>query len=139
MTNHTEVQEMAETLASARGTITFSLPEYQDRTKFFNMYDSVGALEPFTPVEVVGYPAHTVELVKAQGDDAWHTAETDDELVLVVDGEVSCVFQDNGSRIASGRAVEGEILLLPRGLEYQLSGRTDAPGLFIHFRTRRGA
>ena len=35
--------------------------------------------------------------------------------------------------------VEGEILLLPRGLGYQLSGRAEEPGLFIHFRTRRGA
>jgi homogentisate 1,2-dioxygenase len=129
---------MPSPLAPPRGTITFSLPEYQDRTPFFNMYDSVGSLEPFTPVEVVGYPAHTVELVKAQGDDAWNTADADDELILVVDGEVSCVFCDNGSRIASARAVEGEILLLPRGLEYQLSGRAEEPGLFIHFRTRRG-
>ena len=32
-----------------------------------------------------------------------------------------------------------EILLLPRGLDYQLSGRAEEPGLFIHFRTRRGA
>ena len=128
---------MASPLAPPRGTIAFSLPEYEDRTKFFNMYDSIGALEPFTPVEVVGYPAHTVELVKAQGDDVWHTAEADDELVLVVEGEVSCVFQDQGSRIASARAVEGEILLLPRGLDYQLSGRAEEPGLFIHFRTRR--
>jgi hypothetical protein len=115
------------------------MPEYEERTKFFNMYDSAGSLEPFAPVEVVGYPAHTVELVKAQGDDAWHTADADDELVLVVQGEVRCVFQENGSRVASGRAVEGEVLLLPRGLEYQLSGPAADAGLFLHFRTRRGA
>jgi len=130
---------MPSPLAPPRGTISYSLPEYEDRTSFFNMYDSAQTLEPFTPVEVVGYPAHTVELVKAQGDDTRHTAEADDELVLVVEGEVSCVFSDNGSRVASARAVEGEILLLPRGLEYQLSGPAEDPGLFIHFRTRRGA
>ena len=130
---------MPETLAPARGTIEFTLPEYESRTRFFNMYDSKGTLEPFQPVEVVGYPAHTVELVKAQGDDEWHTADADDELVLVVEGEVRCVFQENGARVASARAVEGEVLLLPRGLEYQLSGGAGDPGLFLHFRTRRGA
>ena len=130
---------MPAPLAPPRGTIEFKMPEFEDRTLFFNMYDSLATMEPFTPVEVVGYPAHTVELVKAEGDDARHTAEADDELVLVVDGEVSCVFSESGSRVASANAVEGEILLLPRGLEYQLSGPVGDPGLFIHFRTRRGA
>lgn len=129
---------MAEALAPPRGTIDFKMPEYAERTRFFNMYDSAALLEPFQPAEVVGYPAHTVELVKAQGTDEWHTADADDEIVLVVQGEVDAVFQDGGRRVASATAVEGEVLLLPRGLDYQLSSEAVAGGLFLHFRTRRG-
>lgn len=125
-------------LAPARGTIEYKLPEYEERTKFFNMYDSLDALAPFEPVEIVGYPSHTVELVRAEGDDAWRTAAADDELVQVVQGEVSAVFQDNGRRVASATAVKGEILLLPRGLDYQLSGSGAEPGLFLHYRMRGG-
>ena len=129
---------MALTLAPARGTIQFKLPKYEDQTRFFNMYDSIDALAPFEPVEVVGYAAHTVELVRAERQDGWHTAEADDELLMVVQGEVSAVFQENGRRVASATAVDGEILLLPRGLDYRLSGAGTEPGLFLHFRTRRG-
>ena len=126
------------TLAPPRGTIQFKLPNYEDRTRFFNMYDSIDALDPFQPVEVVGYATHTVWLVRAEGQDGWHTAEADDELLMVVQGAVSAVFQENGRRVASATAVDGEILLLPRGLDYQLSGTGAEPGLFLHFRTRRG-
>lgn len=129
---------MAVTLAPARGTIEFKLPEYEERTRFFNMYDSMDAMSPFEPVEVLGYPSHVVELVKAEGEAEWKTAELDDELVQVVQGEVSAVFQENGRRVASARAVKGEVLLLPVGLEYQLSGSGSAPGLFLHYRTRGG-
>lgn len=129
---------MGATLAPARGTIDYKLPDYEARTKFFNMYDSMGALEPFVPAEVVGYPSHIVELVKAQGEDSLKTAAADDELVMVVAGEVAAVFSENGRRVASARALRGEILLLPRGLDYQLSGPGAEPGLFLHFRTRGG-
>ena len=129
---------MPETLAPARGTIEFKLPEYESRTRFFNMYDSIDSMAPFEPVEIVGYPSHVVELVKAEGEDSWKTAAADDEIVQVVQGEVSAVFQENGRRVASARAVKGEILLLPQGLEFQLSGSGSEPGLFLHYRTRGG-
>jgi len=129
---------MAVTLAPARGTIEYKLPEYEARTRFFNMYDSLEAMSPFEPVEVVGYESHVVELVRAEGDDQWKTASADDELVQVIQGEVAVVFQENGRRVASGRAVKGEILLLPQGLEYRLSGSGSEPGLFLHYRTRGG-
>jgi hypothetical protein len=129
---------MGVQLAPPRGTIEYKLPEYMERQKFFNMYDSIGALSPFEPYEVVGYPSHTVELVKAEGTDEWKTAALDDELIHVVQGEVSVVFQENGKRVASATAVRGEVLLLPQGLEFQLSGSGSEPGLFMHFRMRGG-
>ena len=123
-------------LAPPRGTIEYKLPEWEERQQFFNMYDSIGALSPFEPHEIVGYPSHTVELVKAEGTDAWKKAELDDELVMVVQGEVSATFQENGKRVASATAVQGEVLLLPVGLDFQLSGSGSEPGLFLHFRMR---
>ena len=127
---------MGVQLAPPRGTIDYKLPEYMDKQKFFNMYDSIGALSPFEGIEIVGYPSHLVELVKAEGTDEWKTAQLDDEIVLVVQGEVSAVFQENGQRVARATAVKGEVLLLPVGLDFQLSGSGAEPGLFLHFRMR---
>jgi len=127
---------MGVQLAPPRGTIEYKLPEYMERQKFFNMYDSIGALSPFEGVEIVGYPSHLVELVKAEGTDEWKTAQLDDEIVLVVQGEVSATFQENGNRVARATAVKGEVLLLPVGLDFQLSGSGAEPGLFLHFRMR---
>ena len=129
---------MGVQLAPPRGTIDYKLPEYMEKQKFFNMYDSIGGLSPFEGVEIVGYPSHLVELVKAEGTDEWKTAELDDQIVLVVQGEVSATFQENGKRVASATAVKGEVLLLPVGLDFQLSGSGAEPGLFLHFRMRGG-
>ena len=127
---------MGVQLAPPRGPIDYKLPEYMEKQQFFNMYDSIGALSPFEGVEIVGYPSHLVELVKAEGTDEWKTAQLDDEIVLVVQGEVSATFQENGQRVAKATAVKGEVLLLPVGLDFQLSGSGAEPGLFLHFRMR---
>jgi mannose-6-phosphate isomerase-like protein (cupin superfamily) len=127
---------MATQLAPPRGTIEFKLPEYEARTPFFNMYDSVGTLAPFDPVEIVGYPSHCVELVKADGEDQPHVAEHDDELVLVVQGTIGVTFTEGDRRVASGIAEDGEVLLLPRALTYRIRSEGTEPALYLHMRTR---
>ncbi|MGH8998513.1 MAG: hypothetical protein ACRDY7_03895 [Acidimicrobiia bacterium] len=130
---------MAGPLAPPRGTIEWKIPSYQERTKFFNMYDSLDSLEAFDPVEMVGYAAHRVDLVKAQGEDAWRTAEVDDELLFVVQGGLRVRFREGERSVARATAVDGEVLLLPRALSYQISSDGDAPALYLHLRTRDGS
>lgn len=127
---------MTGQLAPARGTIEFKISDYASRTKFFNMYDSLESLTAFKPVEVVGYPTHCVDLVKIDAEGDWRTARDDDELLLVVLGEVIVRFREGAVQVATATAVDGEVLLLPRALDYQICTETGNPALCLHFRTR---
>jgi homogentisate 1,2-dioxygenase len=130
---------MSSTLAPARGTIDWKMPVYEARTRFFNMYDSLPGMDAFDPIEIVGYPSHRVDLVKAQGSDVARVAQADDELVLVVQGAIRVQFSENGKEVARARAVDGEVLLLPRALTYQVGSDGDEAALFLHFRTREAS
>ncbi len=130
---------MSTKLAPPRGTIDWKLPVYEARTKFFNMYDSLPTMDAFDPVEVVGYPSHRVDLVKAQGSDATRTAQADDEILLVVQGAIRVQFTENGKEVARAQAVDGEVLLLPRALSYQIRSDGDEAALFLHFRAREAS
>ncbi len=127
---------MSTNLAPPRGTIDWKMTAYEARTKFFNMYDSLPTMSAFEPIEIVGYPTHRVDLVKAEGPDVARRADADDELLLVVQGAVAVEFSDQGKAVARAQAVDGEVLLLPRALTYQIRADGDAPALFLHFRTR---
>lgn len=130
---------MSTNLAPPRGTIDWQMTAYEARTKFFNMYDSLPMMSAFEAVEIVGYPTHRVDLVKAEGADVSRRAEADDELLLVVQGAVAVDFSEDDKVVARAQAVDGEVLLLPRALTYQLRSDGDAPALFLHFRTREAS
>ena len=55
-----------------------------------------------------------VKLVKFQGEFVWHQHEHEDELFLVVHGSFRMEFRD---RIVELR--EGELLVVPRGVEHR--------------------
>lgn len=135
--NRMDVRRVTGQLAPPRGTIEFKITDYSDRTKFFNMYDSLESLRAFEAVEVVSYPTHCVSLVKIESEGEWGVAPDDDELLLVVLGTVTAQFREGKSQVATAMAVDGEILLLPRALDYRISSEEGSPALCLHFRTRR--
>ena len=55
-----------------------------------------------------------VKLVKIQGEFVWHQHEREDELFLVVDGSFDMHFRDRVVPL-----VEGEFLIVPRGVEHR--------------------
>lgn len=55
-----------------------------------------------------------VKLVKLKGDFIWHQHETEDELFLVLQGEMTIQFR--GSEVHLG---EGEFLIVPAGVEHR--------------------
>jgi mannose-6-phosphate isomerase-like protein (cupin superfamily) len=55
-----------------------------------------------------------VKLVKFQGEFVWHRHEHEDELFLVVRGEFRMEFRDHTVRLR-----EGEMLVVPRGVEHR--------------------
>lgn len=58
-----------------------------------------------------------VKLVKLQGDFVWHHHENEDELFLVLKGELRMRFRENGTeREVTIRP--GEFIIVPRGVEH---------------------
>ena len=54
-----------------------------------------------------------VKLAKLQGEFVWHRHEREDELFLVVKGEITIRFRDGDVRLE-----ENEFLIVPRGVEH---------------------
>ena len=55
-----------------------------------------------------------VKLVKFRGDFVWHKHEDEDELFLVVKGEIVIKLRDGDVRLG-----EGEFVIIPRGVEHK--------------------
>jgi mannose-6-phosphate isomerase-like protein (cupin superfamily) len=62
-----------------------------------------------------------VKLVKFDGEFGWHRHESEDELFLVVDGQFEMQFRD---RVVALK--EGELLIVPRGVEHRPVARREA-------------
>ncbi|HEX8559299.1 MAG TPA: cupin domain-containing protein [Pyrinomonadaceae bacterium] len=55
-----------------------------------------------------------VKLVKLRGDFVWHKHESEDEMFLVVKGEIVIRLRDGDVRLG-----EGEFVVIPRGVEHK--------------------
>ena len=58
-----------------------------------------------------------VKLVKLQGDFLWHHHDAEDELFLVVKGELRMRFRENGAE-REEIIRPGEFVIVPRGVEH---------------------
>ena len=55
-----------------------------------------------------------VKVVKVQGEFVWHSHEAEDELFMVVKGRFTLRFRDREEELE-----EGELMIVPRGVEHQ--------------------
>jgi mannose-6-phosphate isomerase-like protein (cupin superfamily) len=55
-----------------------------------------------------------VKVVKFQGEYVWHTHENEDELFLVIGGEMDIYFRDRTVNLKPG-----EFFIVPRGVEHK--------------------
>jgi mannose-6-phosphate isomerase-like protein (cupin superfamily) len=62
-----------------------------------------------------------VKLVKFKGEFVWHHHEHEDELFLVVRGLVRLEFRDHVVSLA-----EGEVVIVPRGVEHRTAADDEA-------------
>lgn len=62
-----------------------------------------------------------VKAVKFQGEFVWHHHEHEDELFLVVEGTMTMRFRDGDVEIG-----EGELIIVPRGVEHMPVAREEA-------------
>ncbi|MCB9839051.1 MAG: cupin domain-containing protein [Phycisphaeraceae bacterium] len=67
-----------------------------------------------------------VKLARLDGEFVWHAHEHEDELFLVVEGEIEIQFRD---RVVELR--EGELCIVPRGVEHRPVARRPASVLLF--------
>jgi len=60
-----------------------------------------------------------VKLVKFQGPFTWHHHESEDELFMVVKGRFRMEYRDDDSTEKSTWIEEGELIVVPRGVEHR--------------------
>lgn len=70
--------------------------------------------EPFSPKVIAELNGQQVKLVKVLGDFVWHHHDHEDELFLVVKGQLRMEFRDRHEWIG-----EGELIVVPRGVEHR--------------------
>lgn len=71
-----------------------------------------------------------VKLVKFSGAFVWHTHEDEDELFLVVKGEITIKLRDGDVRLG-----EGEFVVIPRGVEHKPVAEAEAHVLLFEPKT----
>ncbi len=72
--------------------------------------------DTFSPKIVAELNGQHVKLVRAEGDKVpWHTHEDEDELFLVLEGELEVKERDGSVRLKPG-----EFCVVPRGLEHKV-------------------
>ena len=76
--------------------------------------------EQFHPKIVGDLNDHQVKVVKLQGDFVWHHHENADELFLVVKGRMRM-----GLRAGDVELSEGEIFIVPKGVEHKPSAQEE--------------
>lgn len=67
-----------------------------------------------------------VKLAKLQGEFVWHRHEAEDELFLVVKGRLLLQFRDREEWVE-----EGELIIVPRGVEHRPVAPEEAHVLFV--------
>ena len=60
-----------------------------------------------------------VKLAKVLGEFDWHRHEQEDELFLVIKGELTIRMRDNEVHLGDVQLGEGEFCIVPRGVEHQ--------------------
>ncbi|MDX1396026.1 MAG: cupin domain-containing protein [Gemmatimonadota bacterium] len=70
--------------------------------------------EQWSPKIVAELNGQHVKVVKLEGEFVWHHHEREDELFLVVAGEIDIHFRDRVVHLT-----EGELLVVPRGVEHK--------------------
>ena len=71
-----------------------------------------------------------VKLVKFSGPFVWHKHEDEDELFLVVKGEIVIKLRDGDVRLG-----EGEFVIIPRGVEHKPVAEAEAHVLLFEPKT----
>lgn len=79
-----------------------------------NLAEKLEMFDDFWSPRIVGeLNGQLVKLVKLHGEFVWHSHENEDEMFLVVRGEMTMQFRDGNTPVRAG-----EFIIVPRGVEH---------------------
>lgn len=70
--------------------------------------------DAWSPRIVSRYAGHEIRIARAEGVFPWHSHKDNDELFLVIEGELCIDFRDGTQRLSAG-----ELLVVPKGVEHR--------------------
>lgn len=80
-----------------------------------NIADKLGQIESFwDPRRIASLNGQDVRLARLKGEFVWHAHEAEDELFLVLSGQLRMEFRDRVELLGPG-----ELLVVPRGVEHR--------------------
>ena len=92
-----------------------------------NLADKLARLDrPWSPRVVAELNDYQFKVVKLQGDFVWHAHADTDEAFLVLHGEMEVGFRDRDVVLR-----EGELFVVPRGVEHITRARAECHALII--------
>jgi mannose-6-phosphate isomerase-like protein (cupin superfamily) len=75
-----------------------------------------------------------VKIVKIDGEFVWHHHDTEDELFLVIEGEIAMEYRD-GDEVRKEFFGPGEFLIVPHGVEHRPVAATPTKLLLLEPKT----
>jgi len=92
-----------------------------------NIAEKLGQFSDHWSPKIVGeLDDYEVKLVKLQGEFVWHKHDVDDEMFLVIDGEMDIEFRDRTEHLKTG-----EFLVVPKGIEHKPFAENECSALLL--------
>jgi mannose-6-phosphate isomerase-like protein (cupin superfamily) len=82
--------------------------------------------EHWSPKIVGAIDDYEIKLVKVEGDFVWHAHADEDELFLVIEGELTIALRDRDVTLGPG-----EFFVVPKGVEHKPSASTECKMLLL--------
>ncbi|MFN8653256.1 MAG: cupin domain-containing protein [Gemmatimonadales bacterium] len=92
-----------------------------------NLRDKLGKFhDHWSPKVIADLNDSHVKLAKIQGEFVWHQHEREDELFLILDGQLVIEFRDRTLTLGPG-----EMVVIPRGVEHRPVAREEVHIMLI--------
>ncbi len=97
------------------------------KAKVINLIEKFGLFgEHWSPRVIAELNDYQVKLAKLEGEFVWHKHDDTDELFFVVTGRLTLEFRDHSSTLD-----EGELLVVPKGVEHRPRAESECQVLII--------
>lgn len=98
-----------------------------DGIKVINIKEKLSRFKKYWNPKIVGeLNDHKVQVVKVKGKFVWHHHETDDEMFLVIKGQLTIHFRDRDVFIK-----EGEFIIIPHPIEHMTEAKEETHIILI--------